>query len=75
MVINMDCPYCNSEMEKGYINTDGRYIAWRKEKHESAKVKKNEEGIQLGKKYVSACNLENAYCCKTCKKIIIEYTE
>lgn len=35
----MNCPYCNEEMDKGYINTDALYIAWRKEKHEFARVK------------------------------------
>lgn len=71
----MKCPYCENEMEKGYINTDGLYIAWRKEKFESAKVKKNDDGIQLAKQFVSACNLDNAYCCKLCKKIILDFEE
>lgn len=44
----MKCPYCQSEMTIGYIVTDGRYAAFRKEKYESAKVSKTDKsGIQL----------------------------
>ena len=71
----MKCPYCEKEMEKGYIVTDGLCIAFRKEKFKSAKVGKNEEGIQLAHKYVGAASLENAYCCDSCKKIVLEYRE
>lgn len=71
----MKCPYCGQEMEKGYITTDARSIAWRKEKYESALVAKGSNGIQLSRKMVGACNLDNAYCCKSCKKIILEYSE
>lgn len=71
----MKCPYCEKEMKKGYIVTDGLWIAFRKEKFESAKVGKNEEGIQLEHKYAGAASLDNAYCCNDCKKIVLEYGE
>ncbi len=71
----MKCPYCEREMTKGYIVTDGLCIAFRKEKFESAKVGKKEEGIQLAHKYAGAAFLENAYCCGGCKKMILEYGE
>ncbi len=70
----MKCPYCNGEMDSGYLTTDALHIAWRKEKYESAVVKKGNNGIQLAQKFQGACNLP-AYCCKSCKKIIVEYTE
>ena len=45
----MKCPYCNQDMQKGYITSDARFLAWREEKHESANVKKG-DGVQLAKK-------------------------
>lgn len=72
----MKCPYCGNEMTVGYVVTDGLYIAFRKEKYESAKVgKKDESGIQLASKHFGAASLERAYCCNICKKIILEYDE
>mgnify|MGYP003300668020 CR=1 FL=1 len=71
----MMCPYCGQEMEQGYIVSDARRaIAWRKDKHESAVVK-DEEGIQLARQHFfeSALNFGEAYCCKVCKKIVIDY--
>lgn len=71
----MKCPYCEKEMEKGYLVTDGLCIAFRKEKFESAKVRKYEDGIQLAHKYAGRASLDNAYCCNDCKKIVLEYGE
>lgn len=42
----MKCPYCNQEIENGYITSYACAIAWRKEKYESALVKKG-NAIQL----------------------------
>lgn len=70
----MKCPYCNEEMENGYITSDARAIAWRKEKYESAVVRKG-DGIQLRNTMGNAATLANSYCCKTCQKIIIDYSE
>lgn len=72
MIRNGICPYCGQEMEKGYITTDANAVAWRKEKHESALVLKKSDGIQIAKNHFAACNFE-AYCCRSCKKVIIEY--
>ena len=70
----MNCPYCGCEMEKGYITSDARSIAWRKENFESAIVSKNSDGVQLSKKFIGACTIDNSYCCKNCKKIIIDFS-
>lgn len=73
----MKCPYCDQEMEAGYIVSDARSaIAWRKDKYESAVVK-DKEGIQLARQYFfrSALSVGNAFCCKKCNKIIIDYSE
>lgn len=71
----MKCPYCNQEMENGYITSDANFIAWRKEKHESAWVRKG-EGIQLARNILGgAVSVNNAYCCNSCKKIVIDYSQ
>lgn len=73
----MKCPYCDHEMESGYIVSDARRaIAWRKAKYESAVVK-DDDGVQLAKQYLfqSALNVGNSFCCKRCNKIIIDYGE
>lgn len=68
----MKCPYCNREMESGYIISDGRALAWRKEKYESAIVKQ-ENGIQLSHSFFGAATIKDVYCCKECKKIMFDY--
>lgn len=65
----MNCPYCRQEMEKGYITSDARYMAWRKERYESAVVGKNGSGFQLS---WGASAVSGAYCCTSCRKIVID---
>lgn len=71
---NTKCPYCGGEMNKGYVVTDGRHIAFREEKYQSAKLHKNDEnGIQLAFNWFGAAFLENANCCDLYKKIAWTY--
>lgn len=70
----MKCPYCNKELQKGYITSDARAIAWRKEKYESSLAGKG-DGVQLSRNIMGgAATIPNAYCCKSCEKIIIDYS-
>lgn len=72
----MKCPYCEKEMTEGYIVTDGNYIAFRKERHKSARVNKEEtDEVQLEKNLFSAAAVGNVYRCSVCKKIILEENE
>ena len=43
---NMKCPYCNSEMEKGYLQGNGSAIIWDKKKHR-IRVHASKDGISL----------------------------
>ncbi|TCL41906.1 PF20097 family protein [Harryflintia acetispora] len=71
----MKCPFCDREMEKGYITSDGNAIAWRKERHESALVGKG-GGVQLSWNILGgAAAVKNAYHCKGCEKIVIDYSD
>lgn len=68
----MKCPYCNDDMLSGYVQS-GRDIIWGKNKHKLSFLpdKKN------GDIEIATANLMGAYqpafCCKNCKKIIVEY--
>lgn len=68
----MKCPWCEQMMHEGYITSDARAIAWRKEKHESAIVHKG-EGIQLARKVIGTATIANAYSCLACEKVILDY--
>ena len=70
----MKCPYCNEEMEKGYIKSS-HFIHWGKEKElglvlDDIKLSPNglKEGITgfFEGHFVEACH------CSGCNKIIIE---
>lgn len=70
----MECPFCKQEMINGFLTSDARSIAWRKERHESALVR-GSEGIQLARNLLGAAAVvSNAYCCEACGKIILDYT-
>lgn len=63
----MTCPYCNNEMEKGYIQSrDG--LGWSPNKRLIAALSGALSEQELGKIAV-------AYRCKACKKIVIDYAD
>ncbi|MBU9724861.1 PF20097 family protein [Diplocloster modestus] len=71
----MKCPFCNREMENGYLTSDARAIAWRKERYQPALIRKG-GGIQLARNPMGgAAAIANAFCCQECKKIVIDYSE
>lgn len=71
----MKCPFCNREMENGYLTSDARAIAWRKEKYEPAIIRKG-DGIQLARNpFGGAVAIANAFCCQECKRIVIDYSD
>lgn len=61
----MVCPYCNNEMEKGYIQSrDG--LGWSPKKRMIAALSGTLSEQELGRAAV-------AYRCKACEKLIIDY--
>ena len=73
----MKCPYCNQEMEAGFLTSDARCIAWRRERHEPGLVSRNDRnsGVQFSQeRRLGAAVVENAYCCAACRKIVIDYS-
>ena len=67
----MNCPYCNQEMEHGYV-TSGREVFFSKEAGGFFHGMGGD--IRLTKKNYTFPQTE-AYCCKQCHFIIIPYDE
>lgn len=65
------CPYCNKEMEPGYIHGDRYTLKWiPKEKDKGALLQWFSKGIKLTKPLTNS-SIESFYCDK-CNKIIID---
>jgi hypothetical protein len=68
----MLCPYCNKEMENGYIQS-GTIIIWTPKKHKISLLPRNDgRDIHLAKKPLGGATVY-AYRCNDCKRIIINY--
>ena len=66
----MKCAVCGNEMEKGFLQTGNR-MAWVKKKHMFSLLPKEGE-VLLGNHVFTGLIFE-AYICKACKKITIDY--
>lgn len=72
----MKCPYCNNEMQQGYVQCrDG--LTWTPKKQRVAALSSFGEGaIPIGKHNGLVGNsIAVAYNCEQCKKVIIEYSQ
>lgn len=71
----MKCPYCNAEMEKGYFLNPKMAITWYPEDvHPPMTIFDEPEGsVKLTKIPSWRRARKEAYCCKSCRKIVIEY--
>lgn len=68
----MKCPCCDQEMESGYLQT-GTRIAWTKKIHKvSLRPRKGE--IMLENNVFKGVNFQ-AYICKQCKKVLLDYSD
>ncbi|MEG0410082.1 MAG: PF20097 family protein [Erysipelotrichaceae bacterium] len=69
----MNCPYCNTEMEKGYMQGASRMM-WTPKPHSfiMALPKKDEIMFDSGITKASLCT---AYLCRHCKKIVMDYDD
>ncbi len=68
----MKCPFCNGEMEDGFLQ-GMRRVAWVKKKHKITLLPKEEE--ILLENNVVADFLISASICKYCKKIMVDYSQ
>ena len=67
----MNCPYCNNEMQKGYIPSTSGLARWY-ENGERRKLLVNNSGIRLSNHSAFEKQVIESYHCKTCRKIIID---
>lgn len=68
----MHCPICGNEMEPGYIQC-GSKMAWVKSLHKVSLLPKDGE-VLLGNNVFSGLSFE-AHICKTCKKVLLDYSK
>lgn len=70
------CPYCNNDMEKGYIQCRDK-LYWSKKIRKVAAIPPIDQSIPLAIQDISIFKgtAIEAYNCSKCKKIIIPYGE
>ena len=70
--IIMNCPYCNEEMEKGYVENSGIELQWSKKLHRTRLgMLMSEDTVDIADELYAA----TAYICKKCEMIVIPYGE
>lgn len=68
----MECPYCKSEMEKGFFRSRNGLQWYPIDKHVFFLAFVSRKGtINISNGGFEAL----AYCCKNCEKILIDYSE
>ncbi len=68
----MRCPYCNEEMQQGYLQT-GQRIAWTKKIHKISLLPKDGE-VLFANNTIRGTSFQ-AYICKGCKKVLFDYSD
>lgn len=69
-----NCPNCDEEMKKGYIQS-GTKLAWvPKVSKLSVEPSLNKDSVLLSKQSRFSINYVDAYLCESCKKVIIDYS-
>ncbi len=67
----MKCPYCENEMDKGKVESNGRMLLFSNRKHHFS-LEPGKGEILLDKTMFNDTRID-AFKCGRCKKIIIEY--
>lgn len=67
----MNCPYCNKEMYRGFIQSPHE-INWSPKKHFISSAFDSDKIVLAEQSFLKGSTLV-AYCCKNCQKIIIDY--
>ncbi|WP_019230432.1 PF20097 family protein [Sedimentibacter sp. B4] len=68
----MRCPYCNNEIEQGLLQ-GMRRVAWIKRQHKVSLLPK--QGEVLLENNTFSDFLLQAHICKSCKKIVVDYSD
>lgn len=67
----MRCPGCGEEMEPGFLQS-GQRMVWVKTPHKISLLQKKGE-VLLGNNVFEGLSFE-AYICKSCKKVLLDYS-
>ena len=70
----MLCPYCNEEMELGVIQSPHEINWGRKLRHFTSSNADPEAIVLGGYSFLKGCYTE-AYLCRKCEKVIIDFSE
>lgn len=74
MAVFIHCPYCGKEMEKGMIRSDHE-LNWSDKKYFFNRAEFHPKSVLLGKlSFIRGTTVE-AWLCRDCKKVIIDYTD
>jgi hypothetical protein len=69
--IKMNCPYCNSEMQKGYINSSYALARWYAD-GEKPKMNPKNSVIKLSNSPATKLQVIESHYCGDCAKIVID---
>jgi len=70
----MKCPYCNHDMEQGVIQS-AQEINWQKKKHLINRSDMYDDAVCLSQRNFFKGSAVEAWLCRECKKVIIDYTD
>ena len=73
-VLKMKCPFCNTEMIRGYLNCGNAIWSERKHKISTLPDGKEKYALKLDVPLLSPNQVESD-CCPNCKRIIIDASE
>ncbi len=68
----MKCPFCNNEMEQGFLQGMQR-VAWVKKRHKISLLPK--QGEIILENHAFSDFIFSAQICKECKKIVVDYSD
>ena len=73
----MKCPYCSSEMKKGYIPAARDFLEWVPKGEEPSMIffRKGDGRIKLTETPFFNMESIEGFVCSSCKKLIIDYDE
>lgn len=67
----MKCPFCQREMEKGFLQS-GRSVLWTPQKHRLSLKPKNAGELIVAEDPLGGATVPG-FCCKSCRRILLEY--
>ena len=70
----MKCPYCNEEMEQGFIENAAE-ISWRKKLYHIPYARFNKVTVVLSESSFTRSAAVIAFLCRSCEKVIIDYKD